>query len=513
MGIKFQFGGIRMNVLLVFPQYPETFWSFKHALKFVSKRAVNPPLGLMTISAMLPESWGKKLIDLNIEPLRNKDILWADYVFLSAMNIQEKSVNEIIEKCRSFDKKIVCGGPMFTEEPEKFGSVDHLILNEAELTLPQFLADLEKGTPKRVYQTDQFAALENSPVPDYSVIRLSKYNSMNMQLTRGCPFNCEFCDITALFGNKVRIKSTTQILQELEAIYQAGWRKNVFFVDDNFIGNKKILKTSLLPAIINWMETKNYPFSFFTEASINLSDDDELMDLMTKAGFTAVFVGIETTEPASLKECGKTQNIKRDLKRSVYKIQDHSLEVMGGFILGFDNDPVSVFQKQIDFIKESGIISAMVGLLNAPKKTKLYQRLKKEGRIVSDFTGNNTDFSLNFKPKMDKKTLFEGYKKVILGIYDGKAYYRRVLDFIKRFNPNPRVKHRHGFVYLIGLFRVVARLGIVDTYRKRYWNLFFWTLFNRPKLMSLAMTYSVYGYHFRKIFKDFFFDVRTTPAH
>lgn len=502
-----------MKILFVYPQYPETFWSFKHALKFVSKRAVNPPLGLMTISAMLPESWGKKLIDLNIEPLRDKDILWADYVFISAMNIQKKSVNEIIERCREFHKKIVCGGPMFTEEPENFENIDHLILNEAELTLPQFLADLEKGAPKRVYQTDQFADLRNAPVPDYSLIRLSKYNSMNVQLTRGCPFNCEFCDITALFGNKVRMKSPSQILQELEAIYQSGWRKSVFFVDDNFIGNKRILKTTLLPAIIDWMETKNYPFSFFTEASINLSDDDELMDLMTKAGFTAVFVGIETTELASLKECGKTQNTKRDLKRSVYKIQDHNLEVMGGFILGFDNDPVSVFQKQINFIKESGIISAMVGLLNAPKKTRLYQRLKKEGRIVSGFTGNNTDFSLSFIPKMDKKILFEGYKNVITGIYGGKAYYRRVLDFIKRFTPNPKVKNKFGFVYLIALFRIVVKLGIADKYRWYYWNLFFWTLFNRPKLMSHALTHSVYGYHFRKIFKDFFIEEHTTSAH
>lgn len=497
--------GITMNILLVYPKYPETFWSFKYALKFVSKRAVNPPLGLMTISSMLPESWGKKLIDLNIEKLPNNDILWADYVFISAMNIQERSVYEILEKCKYFNKKVVCGGPMFTEEPEKFGRVDHLILNEAELTLPQFLDDLEKGIPKRIYQTDQFAELKDSPVPDYSLIRFSKYNSMSMQLTRGCPFNCEFCDITALFGNKVRIKSTHQVLKELEVIYKTGWRKNVFFVDDNFIGNKKILKTRLLPAIIRWMETKHYPFTFYTEASVNLSDDEELMDLMTKAGFTAVFVGIETTELSSLKECGKIQNTRRDLKQSVYKIQENGMEVMGGFILGFDSDPVSIFQKQIDFIRESGIISAMVGLLNAPKKTKLYQRLKNEGRIVGDITGSNTDFSLNFKPKMDTKTLLDGYKKVIQGIYDGKVYYRRVLDFVKRFTPNQKPRHhRLKFIYLIGGLRAFMRLGIADSYRWYYWNLFFWTLFNRPKLMSLAMTYSVYGYHFRKIFKDVF---------
>jgi radical SAM superfamily enzyme YgiQ (UPF0313 family) len=491
-----------MNILLVYPQYPDTFWSFKHALKFVAKKAVNPPLGLLTISSMLPGNWEKRLIDLNIEHLCKKDILWADYVFISAMNIQIRSANEIIEKCKSLDKKIVCGGPLFTEEPDKFGMADHLILNEAELTLPEFLTDLVNGTPKRIYQTDQFADIKTSPIPDYSLVRFSKYNTMNLQLTRGCPFNCEFCDITALFGHKVRMKSTRQILYELEAIYQTGWRKNVFFVDDNFIGNKKILKTDLLPAIINWMEIKNYPFSFSTEVSVNLSDDDELLELMMKAGFVTVFIGIETTELASLKECGKAQNTNRNLIQSVYKIQEYGLEVTGGFILGFDNDSYSVFQKQIDFIRESGIISAMVGLLNAPKKTSLYKRLKNEGRILSETTGDNTDFSLNFIPRMDKKILLDGYKKVIYGIYEGKAYYNRVLKFIKRFTPNEKVKSKLTFNHFIAFFRAFARLGIADTYRKQYWDLFFWTLFNRPKLVPLAITYSVYGFHFRKIFKD-----------
>ena len=491
-----------MNILLVYPQYPDTFWSFKHALKFVSKKAVNPPLGLLTISSMLPKSWEKKLIDLNIEPLHKKDILWADYVFISAMNVQSKSASETIEKCNSFEKKIVCGGPLFTEEPDKFKIVDHLILNEAELTLPEFLTDLKNGTPRQIYQSDHFAEITTSPIPDYSLVRFSKYNTMNLQLTRGCPFNCEFCDITALFGHKVRIKSTLQILTELEAIYQTGWRKNVFFVDDNFIGNKHILKTDLLPALINWMETKNYPFSFSTEASVNLSDDNELLELMKKAGFVTVFVGIETTELDSLNECGKAQNTNRDLIQSVHKIQEYGLEVTGGFILGFDNDSYSVFQKQIDFIKESGIISAMVGLLNAPKKTRLYKRLKNEGRILRETTGNNTDFSLNFIPKMDKKVLFDGYKKVLYGIYEGKAYYKRVQDFIKRFTPNQIVKTKLTFNHFIAFFVAFARLGIVDTYRKSYWDLFFWTLFNRPKMVPLAITYSVYGFHFRKVFKN-----------
>ena len=491
-----------MNILLVYPQYPDTFWSFRDALKFISKKAVNPPLGLITISSMLPIEWNKKLIDLNIESLKKKDIMWADYVFISAMNVQEESTKEVIERCKSLNKKMVCGGPLFTEESDRFKMVDHLVLNEAELTLPGFLTDLKNGNPKHIYQSEGFANLTETPLPDYSLVKASKYNTMNLQYTRGCPFNCEFCDITALFGHKVRIKSTEQIIKELEVIYEIGWRKNVFFVDDNFIGNKKILKNDLLPAVIDWMEKKDYPFRFSTEASINLSDDDELMGLMTKAGFSTVFIGIETTELASLVECGKVQNTNRDLIQSVHKIQEFGLEVNGGFILGFDNDSASIFQKQIEFIRESGIISAMVGLLNAPKKTRLYKRLKQEGRIINETTGDNTDFSLNFAPKMDKKILLDGYKKVINGIYGGKEYYMRVLDFIKRFTPNQKSKVKLTFSHLIAFFRSFIRLGIVDTYRKHYWDLFFWTLFNRPKLVPLAITYSVYGFHFRKIFKD-----------
>lgn len=491
-----------MNILLVYPQYPDTFWSFKHALKFISKKAVNPPLGLITVSSMLPKSWHKRLIDLNIESLRKKDVLWADYVFISAMNIQAESTKKVIELCKSLGKIIVGGGPLFTEEPNNFEMVNHLVLNEAELTLPSFLHDIENGNPKHIYKSEEFANLGKTPLPNYTLVKTSKYNTMNLQLTRGCPFNCEFCDITALFGHKVRIKTTEQIINELEAIYNTGWRKNVFFVDDNFIGNKTLLKKQILPEIINWMESKNYPFKFSTEASINLSDDEELMGLMSKAGFSSVFVGIETTELTSLAECGKMQNTNRDLIQSVHKIQEYGLEVSGGFILGFDNDSPSIFQKQIEFIKESGIISAMVGLLNAPKKTQLYKRLKQEGRITSETTGNNTDFSLNFTPKMDKSLLLDGYKKVINGIYGGKEYYTRVLNFVKRFTPNKKNKVNLTMNHFIAFFRSFIRLGVIDAHRKHYWDLLFWTLFNRPKLVPLAITYSVYGFHFRKVFKN-----------
>lgn len=489
-----------MKILLVYPQYPDTFWSFKHALKFVLEKATNPPLGLLTIAALLPKEWKTKLVDMNTAPLKNRDILWADYIFLSAMKVQIESVKKIAQRCKSYDKKIVAGGPLFTEEPEIFPEIDHLVLNEAEITLPAFLEDLNTGFAKRIYQTKEYAELKDSPAPVFSLVNKSKYDSMCIQYSRGCPFNCEFCDITALLGKKVRTKSTSQILLELEGIYQTGWRKSIFFVDDNFIGNKKTLKEDLLPAMIRWMKDKKHPFSFTTEVSINLADDDELMSLMGQAGFANVFVGVETPNEASLAECGKMQNRNRDILKSIRKIQDNKLVVSAGFIVGFDNDSPSVFQSQIDFIQESGIIAAMVGLLNAPRKTKLYARLSREGRITEEFGGDNTNYSLNFIPKMDKEELLTGYRKIIHGIYSSKPYNQRVKKFMKHFKPNTRHREKITFAMIFALLRSVILIGVVDRDRKYYWQLFFWSIFHRPGQFSTAITYSIYGYHFRKVF-------------
>ncbi|MBN1415861.1 MAG: DUF4070 domain-containing protein [Bacteroidales bacterium] len=491
-----------MNILLINPKYPDTYWSFKHALKFISKKAAFPPLGLITVASLLPGEWRKKLIDLNLSSLHEKDIQWADYVFIGAMAVQLKSVNEVIATCKVHKKRIVAGGPLFTEEFEKFDEVDHLVLNEAEITLPQFIADVNRGFPKRIYHTQAFHDITKTPVPDYSLLRLSKYASLSIQYSRGCPFNCEFCDVTALFGHKVRTKSTQQVLSELDRMLEIKWKGSVFFVDDNFIGNKNKLKKNFLPALIEWMERNNYPFVFTTEASINLADDAELMNLMVKAGFTNVFIGIETPEEASLAECNKIQNHKRDLIACVKTIQSAGMEVMAGFIVGFDNDTPSIFQRQIDFIQKSGIVSAMVGLLNAPKKTLLYRRLEKEGRILSDTTGNNTDYSINFIPKMDKKKLLEGYHTIIHGIYSSKYYYRRILSFLKHYNPPFRFQRKMSFREFIAFLKSVLIIGILKKNRKYYWELIFWSLFNKPETFALAVSYSIYGYHYRKVFKE-----------
>ncbi|MBU1910352.1 MAG: radical SAM protein, partial [Verrucomicrobia bacterium] len=300
-----------MNVLLIYPEFPDTFWSFKHALKFVGKRASLPPLGLLTVASMLPPEWGKRLVDTNVRALSKKDLAWADCVFISAMVVQRESARGIVAQCKAAGLRVVAGGPLFHSEQEQIEGVDHFILNEAEITLPPFLRDLAEGRPKRVYATDHFADMRQTPAPMWELLDLKRYANMSVQFSRGCPFNCDFCNITALLGHGVRVKTSQQIVAELDGLYALGWRGDVFFVDDNFIGNKRILKTDLLPALIEWRKNKK-GFLFFTEASINLAEDKPLMDLMVETGFTRVFVGIETPDEDCLVECSKVQNKNRN---------------------------------------------------------------------------------------------------------------------------------------------------------------------------------------------------------
>lgn len=489
-----------MNVLLIYPEYPDTYWSFKHALKFISKKAINFPLGIITVAALFPDNWNKRLKDMNVSDLSDKDILWADLVFISAMAIQIKSVNQVIRQCVRFNKKIVAGGPLFTEEYELFPEVDCLILNEAEITLPLFIKDLNQGTEKRIYQTDQHADITKTPVPVYSLVEHKKYACATVQYSRGCPFDCEFCDITALFGRKVRTKTSAQIIAELNELKNIGWKGSVFFVDDNLIGHKQKLKSELLPAVIQWMESNNYPFNFTAEASINMADDLELIDMMVKANFTKVFIGIETPEADCLTECNKIQNKDRDLIKNVDTIQQKGIEVTAGFIVGFDHDPPGIFQRQIDFIQKSGIITAMVGLLNAPKLSRLYRRLQAEGRILYEFSGDNTSYAMNFKPAMNREELLKGYHRIIQGIYSSKEYYSRVKQFIIMFNPSRKIPMSY-FTEFRAFLKSVYYLGFLQKNRVYFWKLLLWSIVKKPRSFPLAITFSIYGYHFRKIFK------------
>ena len=492
-----------MKILLVYPQYPDTFWSFRHALKIVSKKAAFPPLGLLTVAAMLPAEWDKKLIDINITSLTDNDIRWADYVFISAMSVQRDSAQEVIDRCKVAGTKVVAGGPMFTTGHDEFAGVAHFVLDEAEVTLPLFIEDLKNGHPRHLYTSKERPDISQTPVPLWSLINMKKYACMNLQYSRGCPFNCEFCDIIVLNGHLPRTKNRTQIIAELDAIYNKGWRSGLFIVDDNFIGNKKKLKTETLPAITEWMKKRRYPFALNTEASINIADDDELMDMMVEAGFNRVFIGIETPNEESLVECNKSQNRNRDLVAAVRKIQNKGLEVQGGFIVGFDSDPVSIFKSQIHFIQNTGIVTAMVGLLNAPRGTRLYQRLLKENRLLKEMSGNNTDFSLNFIPTMNLETLINGYHNILHTIYSPKQYYDRVKTFLKEYHPPKRMKPRIDTSQISALFRLTWILGFQEKGRRYFWRLFVSTLFKYPRSLPLSLNLAGYGYHFRKIVEKY----------
>ncbi len=490
-----------MNVLLIYPEFPDTFWSFKYALKFIRKKSASPPLGLLTIAALLPADWQLRLIDLNQQPLSAKDLAWADYAFISGMTVQRQSARAAAERCRAAGVKVVAGGPLFTIEQALFEDVvDHFVLNEGELTLPMFLADLAHGQPQHVYTTTEYADIHTTPTPRWDLVNFKRYATINLQYSRGCPFNCDFCNVTALLGHRPRTKTGQQIIAELDAIYRLGWRGAVFFVDDNLIGNKRALRTDLLPALIDWRKDK-VGIVFNTEASINLADDEELMQQMVLAGFNTVFIGIETPDEDSLAECSKKQNLKRNLVEDVKRMQRAGLEVQAGFIVGFDSDTASIFQRQIDFIQKSGIVTAMVGLLQAPPGTQLYARLKREGRLLLDrISGDNVDGTTNIVPSMNLEALHAGYRYILEHIYAPRQYYERCKTFLREYKPSP-IQIPLDFTYIMAFFRSIVRLGIMGKERLQYWNLLFWTLFTRPKLFPQAVTLAIYGYHFRLVYE------------
>jgi radical SAM superfamily enzyme YgiQ (UPF0313 family) len=488
-----------MKILLVYPEFPETYWSFRHALSFEGKRSAFPPLGLMTVSALLPNSWERRLVDMNVQPLKRSDIDWADLVFASAMLVQRDSLSQVVELCKARGKRVVVGGPFVSTSVERLGQADHIFLGEAETTLPEFIRDLERGDPKPTYKAAERPALSTSPVPHFHLANLKRYSAMSVQYSRGCPFQCEFCDIIEIYGRVPRTKSNEQMLAELDELQRIGWRGMVFIVDDNFIGNKRNVK-KLLPALAEWSERRGHPFSFLTEASVNLADDNELLQLMRRARFRRVFLGIETPVEASLKEAQKGQNTRSDLLESVKKIQSCGMEVMAGFIVGFDNDPEDIFERQIKFIRESAIPLAMVGLLTALPETQLWRRLEREGRLLTESTGNNTDGTLNFIPRMDAARLIEGYKSIVRTIYSPGEYYQRALNCLERVVSSTPESHRDGFASdALTLARVVMALGVRDHARGEFWRYLREILAQHRGKFAEAMRLAAMGYHFRKL--------------
>lgn len=493
-----------MNILLLYPEMPDTFWAMKHLMKIISKKSSYPPLGLLTVARLLPNDWSKKLVDLNVTNLKPADVEWADYIFISAMNVQAEYARKAIEYCKRFNKKVVAGGPLFTHEFEKFPEVDHFILNEAEITLPIFIKDIMEGKPQRFYTTPEFADVTQSPLPDWSLINMDKYAYAIVQYSRGCPYHCDFCDVTALFGRRPRTKTSKQIIGELNLILASGNPEMILFADDNLIGNRIDLKKNLLPALIEWRRENKYAPGFATQVTINLADDEEMMNLMIEAGFRHIFVGIESVSTESLEDCKKTQNLRRDLLENVKLLQRKGFIVTGGFIVGFDSDKETIFADQIDFIQNSGIVMATVNILKAPPGTDLNRKLKLENRLIEpfDFDENMT----NIVTKMDKMALYNGYKKILDNIYNPQKIYNRASQFLSYYgNHKPENPIGKDFVFkdVITLFKLIYFAGIKGRGRYYFWRLLARTLFTNRRNIVHALLFGALIFQFQRLHEKF----------
>lgn len=486
-----------MRILLVSPRTPDTFWSFAHVLRFVAKKASFPPLGLLTVAAMLPPEWELKLVDLNVERLDDDALRWADYVFLSAMIVHQESVRDIARRCGALRKPVVAGGPLFTTGYEAFPEIPHFVVGEAEDVMAALIADLRAGDVQPIYRAPAFPSLERTPIPRYDLIRPRDYVTMAAQFSRGCPYDCEFCDIIVMNGRVPRTKSPAQFIAELEALRRRGWNDMVFVVDDNFIGNRARSK-ALLRALIDWRARTRPAMGFFTEASINLADDAELRELMVAAGFRKVFVGIETPSTVALEACRKLQNTGRDLVASVHTLQASGLEVMGGFIVGFDSDTVSIFRQQYDLIQHSGVVTAMVGLLTALPQTRLYQRLQREGRLLAETAGNNTAAALNFRPILDRAYLADGYRELMRRLYEPRTYYQRIRIFLSNYTAHTE-RLRLSRADLTAFLKSFWWLGVWYRGRLAYWRFFLGTLVRHPRRFRIAIELAIIGHHFRRV--------------
>jgi len=492
---------MKIKVLMVYPKIPTTYWSIKYTLPFINKKAALPPLGLLTVAALLPDNYESKLIDMNISDLSNRDLEKADIIFISAMIIQRESFKQVVQMCNQIGKPIVAGGPYPISSHDKISGVDHFVLDEAEVTLPLFLKDYESGTLKKIYTDKTKPDITKTPIPRLDLINVNKYLNLALQFSRGCPFNCEFCDIIEMFGRKPRTKNPEQFLKELDAVKKTGFRGSIFIVDDNFIGNKNKVK-ELLRHIIRWQNKNKFPFQFFTEASINLAEDDELLELMKQVGFDMVFIGIETPNEETLKAIQKTHNMKINMLEGIKKIQQKRIAVSAGFILGFDTDTEDIFERQIEFIEKAGITMAMIGILAAMPNTQLYRRLKKEKRLLNDWTGNNThNLEMNFIPKIPEEKLVKGYKKVIRSIYSPKSYFNRCLTFLERIPVKANAPRPFKLIYFMTFFRSL----IVQTfsfYGREYLRFLWKGIRINFRLIPEIIILAIYGHHFIKFTKE-----------
>jgi radical SAM superfamily enzyme YgiQ (UPF0313 family) len=486
-----------MKILLVEPRTPETFWSLRHALRFVGRKAANPPLGLLTLAGLLPRDWTYRLVDQNTGELHAADIAWADYVLVSAMAIHREEVADLARRCRTLATPVIGGGPLFRAEVDGALDVDHVVIGEAEEVVAELVADMRRGRVRRRYQATRFPELSLTPQPRWDLARLDHYATMSVQSCRGCPFDCEFCDVVVLNGRKPRYKSPAQFVGELETLRKLGWRGPVFVVDDNFVGNKQRCR-ELLRAVIAWRERTRARMTFLTEASVDMAADGEILELMVAAGFKKVFLGLETPSAESLRECRKLQNLRGDLADAVRTIQRAGLEVMGGFIVGFDSDEPDIFERQYEFIQQTGVVTAMVGLLQALPSSRLYKRLQAEGRLRSVSSGDNTRAAFNFEPRLDREYLLENYRRLMQRLYEPGAYYGRIRTFLAEHRvrgPREVLTWRDVGAVLRSLWL----MGVVYRGRRAYWRLVAGTLVRRPRQIGIAVTLAIMGHHYRMV--------------
>ena len=483
-----------MKTLLVHPEFPRTYWGMEYARLLSRRAALLPPLGLLTVAALLPSDWAVRLVDMSIEPLRDEDLRWADVVFVGAMQVQQVSFHEVIRRAHALGKTVVVGGAYPTTDPEASHAADCVVIGESEDLIAPLCHDLENGTLKSRYAAEQRPDVTRSPVPRFDLLRINAYQSIGVQFSRGCPFNCEFCDIIEVFGRVPRTKPAEQLLREFDAVYATGFHGMLFLVDDNFIGNKRAAKT-MLPALAEWMNARNYPFDIYTEASINLAADDRLIGLMLQAGFSSVFVGIETPSQESLAETQKIQNLRLDLTQAVEKLTSKGLEVMAGFIVGFDADDAGIFDRQLAFIQNAPIPLAMVGILSALPGSQLWRRLEKEGRLVENWSGDNFGRA-NFKTRLPEGLLLDGYVKLLADLYNPDAYFARCLRVLQLWPSKLPSRFRFPFWYAIGtLLRTVWRQGVRAPYRSAFWKFMGAVLWRTPRLVAKSISQAINGEH------------------
>jgi radical SAM superfamily enzyme YgiQ (UPF0313 family) len=494
------------RVLLIYPHFvPNSFWNYAEACKLVNARYPAAPLGLITVAALLPQSWEFRLVNRNTEELDEADIDWADMVLTGGMLNQQPDCLRLIDLCHAHGKPVVVGGPDVTSSPHLYASADFQVLGEVEDIINDFVAAWERGERKGVFSAEKFQVdVTKTPMPRFDLLKLDQYLYICVQYSRGCPFTCEFCDIIELYGRRPRSKTAPQMLAELDRLYELGYRGHVDFVDDNLIGNKKLLKT-FLPELKGWLEAHDYPFEFSTEASINLADDDELLRLMKEANFFGIFVGIESPDPETLAATRKKQNTRRDISASIHKIYSYGMFVTAGFIVGFDTERVSIADAMADFIEECAVPVCMVGLLYALPNTQLTRRLAKEGRLheghdvmLESKAGDQCTLGINFDPKRPMLDILTDYKRILERVFDPVAYAGRLDRLVslldrsdrRRELPTGDVRGKMGSIDMV--YRII---NAVPGVREPFWKTFVNCAKNNPAALRYVVMLMAFYIH------------------